>query len=126
MTKFVNLTVLVGFLFLSGELFAEEQEYHLKLVSETYDLHYYIDNSLDNHIYGVYRKHIELLGGKFIHLFPDKKFIITTFCDICPEKAIAQGTYSFEKGIIKFEYFKLDQKYSEIKNSINNLHAMWG
>ena len=59
-----------------------------------------------NKYFGLYQHYQFRLSGTKIYLFPDHTFAITNFCDICEEKVLTHGTYSFENSIITFNYIK--------------------
>jgi len=89
------------------------------------DNKYTLNPSQGINFFGRYEKRLEDLAGIQLHLFPDSKFIFTYWCDICREKMIANGTYTFKNGKISL---KFNYKNKEYKKDLTNdsFHVLEG
>ena len=73
---------------------------------------------LSDFIFGSYRNPIGVIEGNDIHLFPNMKYILTKWCDLCRTEVISYGTYKVEGNRV---IFNSDQKPNEAKNIRNDM-----
>lgn len=55
-------------------------------------------------LYGSYQAPMSYTAGTALRIYPNKKFTVVEWCDICHESLLATGTYSFDDGIFTFSY----------------------
>jgi hypothetical protein len=55
-----------------------------------------VEGFSDNYIFGVYRNPMDLTGGHNFYVFPDGRFAVEEFCDICEPKIVASGRWKLE------------------------------
>jgi len=83
---------------------ASAENLKLEHYNDVYTLHLKHKTSDGADFFGAYIYYYALTGGTQIHLFPDKNFVITDYCDICPEVAVGSGTYTLKNSKIHFNY----------------------
>jgi len=105
-------------LFFSANVFSKDVK--LTYWDEVYTLYSIHQDDPEGAFFGVYRHAMDLTGGTVLYLFPDYKFVITKFCDICEEKTIGYGTFNLEDSKVVFKY-KLEPKMS-----FESLHVRQG
>lgn len=119
---------LAVFIFLSFSCFFNEyaQGYETSLIytKETeYTLGYHNDKkllTLDRsktryHLFGIYKNLFSKLSGYYLYIFPNKKYVISKWCDICMEITLDYGIWEFqnENLILKSKTNNEKQKYEE-------------
>lgn len=55
------------------------------------------------YLFGVYKRPLSFLSGKFLYLFPNYNFVITKWCDLCREEVEDQGTFKIYENKIVFK-----------------------
>lgn len=66
-----------------------------------------------NSFYGIYTPSLATSGGESLYLFPNNKFLVTTWCDMCKEETIAEGTYIFKDARIVLDYGNRKAKFKD-------------
>lgn len=92
----------------------------LKTYKATWTLHEEHADNEGGGYFGRYRNYHDMTGGRYIDLFPDYKFIIIDFCDICENEAVGHGTFKIHNSKLIFDYKQEPQK------KFPNLHIRWG
>jgi len=60
--------------------------------------------SADHTFWGEFSSPHEEVERFHYHFFPDRKFVVATSCDMCPQTPIAEGNFAFSKGKISLKY----------------------
>jgi len=55
-------------------------------------------------MYGSYSEPMAFTGGHSLNIYPNGKFTVIDWCDICPPTLLARGTYTFADGAFEFSY----------------------
>lgn len=59
---------------------------------------------------GAYVGIFDLTSGYTLHLFPDKRAMLSSWCDICPTELVAEGVWKIEEAqvLIEWKNWQLD------------------
>ncbi len=77
--------------------------------------------SIVKHLYGVYRHPHDILRGYFLYIFPNNKFAISKWCDICKEETIDRGFWKYADGKLLLNSSK--SKDGEDKKILNEVYG---
>ncbi|TQV76696.1 hypothetical protein FLL45_01680 [Aliikangiella marina] len=116
-----NLIKIIALIVYVGSLnTATAEELILKTYKAEWTLFEVHDECKGGGCFGRYRHYHDMTGGRFIDLFPDYKFIVIDFCDICENEAVGHGTYEIKGSKIIFNY------KVEPENKLPDMHVRWG
>ena len=86
-------------------------EFDLKItIDDTHSFSQFPKNHPKHSFYGSYSPPFSETGGMTIDIFPNGNFTIMEWCDVCRDKLLAKGIYTFENCIITFQYTDIVQK----------------
>lgn len=119
MMKKVNLLLLVLFSFLflvpvhciaftHSEF--NESNYVVEKHSGYFKLYTVNKSAIAEFVFGSYRNPVGVLEGHDIHIFPNMKYILTEWYDLCRTKVIDYGTWKIKDNIIYFDSDDLSRK----------------
>jgi len=74
------------------------------------------DPSTLQSLYGEYSEPMALTGGESLRLYPNGKFTLIWWCDICGTETLGTGTYTFKDGEIDLTYTKTGEKFEPAKH----------
>ena len=75
--------------------------------------------------FGSYEAPRSYTNGTSVKLYPNMRFTVMEWCDICMPTRLASGTYSFKRGLIEFSYSYKDEnaKPDELPSSLMVYHG---
>src|SRR5262249_31056220 len=53
------------------------------------------------YVFGLYEMPFDLNGDSRLYLFPSLEYAVTWGCDVCEERTLELGTWSFMEGVVK-------------------------
>jgi hypothetical protein len=111
----ILISALGVLLYLTVVSFSSANEIKFKIGREYYNFVPFTDVRPEYSYFGVYQHPLAFTGGDRLYLFPDLKFMVVSWCDICKKKLVAKGTYVNEEGRILLSY---DFKSNEFKSKL--------
>jgi hypothetical protein len=98
----------------SGALGSTPETFRLKMSDgEKYTFSAVSDARSLGGFYGAYQAPRSYTNGTSVKLYPNMRFTVMSWCDICRPSLLANGTYSFTNGVIDLVYTEKEQKRSD-------------
>ena len=71
---------------------------------------------VSNYASGDYLGEVDFSSGDTLHLFPDNRAMISSSCDICPTKLVAEGEWKIEGEVIQIRWKKwyVDERLKKV------------
>ena len=117
---------LLACLLLSVAAPAADEKLRLPVGREVYTLKPFREVAPRRHYFGVYAFPFDLTGGTRLHLFPNGRFIISTWLDIGPDELQAAGSYQVRDDRLTLRFSRVSPGHEGLKKKFADLYLLWG
>jgi hypothetical protein len=60
--------------------------------------------AVEDYAAGAYVGVFDLTSGYTLHLFPDNRAMLSSWCDICPTELVAEGVWKIENALVRIDW----------------------
>jgi hypothetical protein len=98
-----SLVALVVFLWPTASSARQSDQLSLSIGGEAYSFDPVLKQYPTFSIFGAYTRPLSLTAGITLHLYPNSRFTVMRWCDICRGELIGHGEYRLQDGLVTLE-----------------------